>query len=207
MSVKRKYIMQVTKIAPDFTVPAVSAKGEIIKNFNLYDNIEGRYAVLFFYPLDFTFVCPTEMIALHKRMDAFKSRNTEIITVSIDSEFSHKHWRNTPIAEGGIGHVGYTMAADIRHNICKDYGVEHPQEGVALRASIIIDPKKQIRVSMVNDLPVGRNIDELVRLVDALQFADNHGEVCPAGWQQGKAAFEPNSEGISSFLEEHAEEL
>ncbi len=199
--------MQVTKLAPDFTVSAVAADGTIINDFNLYDTIEGKYALLFFYPLDFTFVCPTEMIALDKRMQAFKQRDTVVISISIDSEFSHKHWRETPVSKGGIGPVNYIMAADIQHTICQAYGVEHPAEGVALRASFIIDPRKQVRVSMVNDLPVGRNIDELVRLVDALQFADKHGEVCPAGWQQGRAAFQPNAEGISEYLTEHAEQL
>ncbi|MEC8383135.1 MAG: peroxiredoxin [Pseudomonadota bacterium] len=200
-------MMQVTNIAPDFTVPAVSAEGEILDAFNLYEEIEGQYALLFFYPLDFTFVCPTEMIALDKRMAAFTEKNTKVIAISVDSAFSHNQWRKTPVNQGGIGAVNYTMAADVAHHICRAYGVEHPQEGVALRASIIIDPAKQIRVKMVNDLPVGRNIDELVRLVGALQFVDTHGEVCPAGWQHGDDGFKADPEGISSYLEEHAESL
>ncbi len=199
--------MQVTKLAPDFTVSAVMPSGEIMNDFNLYEAIEGKYAVLFFYPLDFTFVCPTEMIALDKRMQAFKQKDTVVISVSIDSEFSHKHWRDTPIEKGGIGPVNYTMAADIKHDICKAYDALHPAEGVALRKSIIIDPRKQIRVSMTNDLPVGRNIDELVRLVDALQFVDKHGDVCPAGWSEGQAAMQPTTTGVSDYLTEHAEQL
>ena len=199
--------MQVTKLAPDFTVPAIDAEGKIEEAFNLYDKIDGKYAVLFFYPLDFTFVCPTEMIALDKRMKMFKERNVEVIAVSIDSHFSHLKWRNTAVNEGGIGPVKYTMAADIRHHICRSYDVEHPQEGVALRATLIIDPKKQIRVQMVNDLPVGRNIDEIVRLVDALKFTDKHGQVCPAGWAEGKGAFDANPEGVKEYLLENAELL
>lgn len=199
--------MQVTKLAPDFTVSAVMPSGEIINDFNFYEAIEGKYAVLFFYPLDFTFVCPTEMIALDKRMQAFNEKDTVVISVSIDSEFSHKHWRDTPIEKGGIGSVNYIMAADIKHDICNAYNALHPAEGVALRKSIIIDPRKQIRVSMTNDLPVGRNVDELVRLVDALQFVDKHGQVCPAGWSEGQAAMQPTETGVASYLTEHAEQL
>jgi len=199
--------MQVTNIAPDFTVPGVSAAGEIVDSLNFYDLTQGKYALLFFYPLDFTFVCPTEMVALHKRMQAFKKLDTVVMAVSIDSEFSHYKWRQTPINQGGIGPVDYIMAADIQHHVCRAYGVEHPQSGVALRASIIIDPARNIRVKMVNDLPVGRSVDELVRLVEAVQYTDKHGEVCPAGWQQGQEAMQASQDGVASYLAEHAEAL
>ena len=199
--------MLVTKMAPDFTVPAVDKNGEIISDFNFYEKTKDKYSVLFFYPLDFTFVCPTEMIALDKRMQALTERGVEVIAVSIDSQFTHARWRQTPIKEGGIGPVRYTMAADVKHHICRAYGVEHPAEGVALRASFIISPDKQVRVQMINDLPVGRNIDEIIRLVDALQFTDKHGEVCPAGWMQGKQAFSANPQGVANYLKEHEEAL
>ena len=199
--------MLVTKAAPDFTSPAVLKDGTIDNAYNFYEKTKDRYSVLFFYPLDFTFVCPTEMIALHKRMQEFENRGVEVIAVSIDSQHTHARWRQTPVNEGGIGVVDYTMIADVKHHICRAYGIEHPAEGVALRASFIISPAKQVRVQMVNDLPVGRNIDEIIRLVDALKFTDEHGEVCPAGWQQGKQAFSASQSGVSKYLEENATEL
>ena len=199
--------MNVGQQASDFTCAAVSPQGEIIDQFNLYEAIEGQYAVLFFYPLDFTFVCPTEMIALNKRMQKFKQLNTKVIAVSIDSQFTHLKWRDTAINDGGIGPVDYTMAADVSHAICQAYGVEHNEAFVAYRASIIIDTNKKIRVKHVNDLPVGRNIDELVRTVQALQYTDKHGEVCQAGWQEGNTGFQPSPKGVSQFLAETADQL
>jgi peroxiredoxin (alkyl hydroperoxide reductase subunit C) len=192
--------------APDFTAPAVNKVGEIIGQFNLAQNIKGKYALLFFYPLDFTFVCPSELIALDKRMDQFNERNVEVIGISIDSHFTHKAWRDTPVNEGGIGAVNYSLVADISHKIAKDYGVQHP-DGVAFRAAILIDKAGTVRVQMVNDLPIGRNIDELVRLVDALQFHEAHGEVCPAGWTKGQKGMTATPAGVASYLAEHAQKL
>src|SRR3990167_5576238 len=142
--------------APDFTVPAVLGSGEIIDKFNLYDNIKGKYGLVFFYPLDFTFVCPSELIALHHRMSEFSSRGVEVVAVSIDSHFTHNAYRNTPVEQGGIGPVGYTLAADMTHAICQAYGVEHPVAGVAFRGAFVIDNHGMVRSQIVNDLPIGR---------------------------------------------------
>ena len=196
----------VGKQAPDFTVPAVLGNGSIVEEFNLYDAIKGKYAVVFFYPLDFTFVCPSELIALDKRMDKFTEMGVEVISVSIDSHFTHNAWRNTPVNNGGIGAVKYTMAADIDHGICKAYDVE-TMGGVALRGAFIIDKDGVVRAQNINDLPLGRNIDELIRMVDALQFHEEHGEVCPAGWNKGDKGMNASPEGVAKYLSESAEAL
>ena len=193
--------------APDFTVPAVLGNGEIADKFQLSEVIKDKYAIIFFYPLDFTFVCPSELIALDKRMDEFNKRGVEVIGVSIDSQFTHNAWRNTAISDGGIGKVRYTLAADVNHGICQSYGVEHPEAGVAFRGAFVIDKNGMVRSQIVNDLPLGRNIDELVRLVDALQFHEEHGEVCPAGWQKGDAGMTPTPAGVASYLEGNASAL
>lgn len=193
--------------APDFTVPAVLGTGEIVNQFNLYEATKGQYAVVFFYPLDFTFVCPSELIALDHRMADFKSRGVKVISVSIDSHFTHNAYRNTSVNNGGIGPVSFTMAADMTHSICQTYGVEHPVAGVALRAAFIIDKHGIVRSQMVNDLPIGRDIDELLRLVDAIQFADEHGEVCPAGWKKGQAGMKASPQGVAEYLSKHSEGL
>lgn len=194
------------KKAPDFTVPAVLANGEIVDTFTLSEAIKGKYGILFFYPLDFTFVCPSELIALDHRIGAFKERNVEVIGVSIDSQYTHNAWRNTPIEKGGIGPVKYTLAADMTHEIAKSYHVES-EGGVAFRGAFIIDSKGLIRSVIVNDLPLGRNIDELVRLVDALQFHEEHGEVCPANWKKGERGMNASTDGVASYLSENAESL
>lgn len=193
--------------APDFCVPAVMANGTIVEGFCLSDTIKDRYGLLFFYPLDFTFVCPSELIALDHRIEEFKKRNIEVITVSIDSQFTHHAWRNTPINQGGIGAVRFSVVADIRHQICQDYGVEHPDAGVALRAAFVIDKTGIVRAQVVNDLPLGRNIDELLRLFDALQFHEAHGEVCPANWNKGDKGMQPSSKGVVEYLTEHGDSL
>lgn len=197
----------VGKMAPDFTSAAVLATGEIVNEFNLAKALKGKYGLIFFYPLDFTFVCPSELIALDRRIPQFKALNVEVVAVSIDSHFSHNAWRNTPIEAGGIGPVQYTMAADITHSICRDYGIEHPQIGIAFRAAFLIDKSGIVRSQLVNDLPIGRNIDEILRLVDALQYHEQNGEVCPAGWKKGDKAMKPSPAGVASFLAEHAENL
>lgn len=193
--------------APDFTVSAVLANGEITDKFNLHSVCNNKYGLIFFYPLDFTFVCPSELIALNRRMEEFKKRNVEVIAVSIDSQFTHNAYRNTPVADGGIGPVNFTLAADITHSVCQSYGVEHPVAGVALRGAFIIDKKGIVRSQLVNDLPIGRNIDEIIRIIDAVQFFEENGEVCPAGWQKGKAAMKASPTGVVDYLKANAEEL
>jgi len=196
----------VGKQAPDFTVPAVLGDGSIVDEFSLSETIKGKYAVVFFYPLDFTFVCPSELIALDHRMDKFKVLGVEVIAVSIDSHFTHNAWRNTDINNGGIGQVKYTMAADIDHGICKAYDVE-TAGGVALRGAFLIDNEGVVRAQNINDLPLGRNIDELVRLVEALQFHEEHGEVCPAGWNKGDKGMNATPEGVAEYLANESDKL
>jgi peroxiredoxin (alkyl hydroperoxide reductase subunit C) len=193
--------------APDFTAAAVMANGEIVSDFTLSKVIHKKFAVIFFYPLDFTFVCPSELIALDHRMDEFKKRHTEVIGVSIDSQFTHNAWRNTPVANGGIGQVRYPLVADVNHYICQSYGVEHATAHVALRGAFIIDQNGIVRSQIVNDLPLGRNVDELLRLIDALEFHEKHGEVCPAGWTKGKAAIKPTVDGIATYLAAESQTL
>ena len=159
--------------APNFTASAVLGNGEIVDNYDLKEATQGRYAVVFFYPLDFTFVCPSELIAFDRRLDEFRKREVEVIGVSIDSQFTHNAWRNTPVEKGGIGPVGYTLVADVDHSICQAYGVEHPEAGVAFRGSFLIDKDGVVRHQVVNDLPLGRNIDEMLRMIDALQFTED----------------------------------
>jgi peroxiredoxin (alkyl hydroperoxide reductase subunit C) len=161
---------------------------------------------LFFWPLDFTFVCPTEIIAHDHRIHAFQERGVEVVGVSIDSQFTHFAWRNTPVSEGGIGPVRFPMIADIRHEITRAYGVEHP-EGVALRASFLIDRSGVVQHQVVNNLPLGRSVDEMLRVVDALQFTEEHGEVCPAGWHKGEEGMTPTPEGVADYLLKHGEKL
>jgi peroxiredoxin (alkyl hydroperoxide reductase subunit C) len=196
----------VGKQAPDFTVPAVLADGQIVDSFSFSDAIRGKYAVLFFYPLDFTFVCPSELIAFDHRIEEFKSRGVEVVGVSIDSHFTHNAWRNTPVNQGGIGPVRYTLAADITHSICKDYDVEHAI-GVAFRGSFLIDKNGMVRHQVVNDLPLGRNIDEMLRMIDALQFHEEHGEVCPAGWNKGDSGMNASPAGVAEYLSKNADKL
>lgn len=196
----------VGKQAPDFTVPAVLGNGTIVDEFNFAEATKGKYALVFFYPLDFTFVCPSELIALDHRMDKFKELGVEVIGVSIDSHFTHNAWRNTPINEGGIGAVKYTLAADMQHDICKAYDVES-DGGVAFRGAFLIDPNGTVRAQNINDLPLGRNIDELVRLVEALQFHEAHGEVCPAGWNKGDKGMDATPDGVAAYLSSESDNL
>lgn len=197
----------VSRKAPDFTAPAVLGTGEIVDNYNFAEATKGKPAVVFFYPLDFTFVCPSELIAFDKRLGEFQKRGVEVIGVSIDSHFSHNAWRNTAINDGGIGQVGYTLVADMKHEICQAYDVEHPAEGVAFRGSFLIDKEGTVRHQVVNDLPLGRNVDEMIRMVDALQFHEEHGEVCPAGWNQGDKGMDASPDGVAKYLSEEADKL
>ncbi len=193
--------------APDFTAPAVLGNGEIVEDYNFKNSTEGKYAVVFFYPLDFTFVCPSELIAFDHRLQEFKKRNVEVIGISIDSHFTHNAWRNTPINEGGIGQVGYTLVADMTHAICKGFDVETPDGAVAFRGSFLIDKDGIVRHQVVNDLPLGRNVDEMLRMVDALQFTEEHGEVCPAGWKEGDKGMTATPDGVATYLGEEADKL
>ena len=193
--------------APNFTAAAVLPNGEIKNDFNLCQAIEKKYAILFFYPLDFTFVCPSELIALDNRIEEFTKRDALVLGVSIDSQFTHAAWRNTPIEKGGIGPVQYPLIADVNHHICQAYGVEHPTQHVALRGAFIIDKKGIVRSQIVNDLPIGRNVDELLRTIDAIAFHETHGEVCPAGWTKGKAAIKPTAAGIANYLATESTQL
>jgi len=196
----------VGKAAPDFNAVAVLGNNDFNTTFNLKKHISGKYAVIFFYPLDFTFVCPSELIAFDHRLDEFRKRNVEVIGVSIDSEYSHLAWKNTPVNSGGIGQVRYPLVADIKHEICKAYDVE-AEDGTAYRGSFLIDRAGVVRHQVVNDSPLGRNIDEMLRMVDALQFHEEHGEVCPAGWSKGKAGMKESSEGVAEYLSAHAKDL
>jgi len=196
----------VTREAPDFVATAIMPNGIIEEKFRLSD-LRGKYVVLFFWPLDFTFVCPTEIIAFDNRIDKFKERSVEVVGVSIDSQFTHFAWREAPIERGGIGKVHFPMIADVKHEITKAYGIEHPEEGVAMRASFLIDKEGIVQHQVVNNLPLGRNVDEMLRVIDALQFTEEYGEVCPAGWQKGEKGMKPTTEGVSEYLEANAEKL
>jgi peroxiredoxin (alkyl hydroperoxide reductase subunit C) len=193
--------------APDFCAAAVLANGEVEPKFHFWNEIKNKYAVLVFYPLDFTFVCPTEIIALDHRIAEFEKRNTKVITVSIDSQFTHAAWRNTPVKQGGIGAVHFPMVADVNHSICQAYGIEHPEAAVAFRATFVIDRQGIVRSEIVNDLPIGRNIDESIRLIDAIQFFEEHGEVCPANWKQGETGMKADAKGVASYLSSHEDKL
>ena len=196
----------VGKQAPDFTAPAVLGNGEIVDSFTLSEAAKGKKAVVFFYPLDFTFVCPSELLAFDHRIEEFKKRNVEVIGVSIDSHFSHNAWRNTPVNEGGIGAVNFTLVADMTHSICQAYDVES-EGGVAFRGSFLIDEDGLVRHQVVNDLPLGRNVDEMLRMVDALAFHQKNGEVCPAGWNEGDKGMVASPEGVASYLTDNADNL
>ena len=196
----------VGKPAPDFDVAAVLGTGEIVDSYKRSEAMAGKYGLIFFYPLDFTFVCPSELIALDHRMDKFRELGVEVVAVSIDSQITHNAWRNTDINAGGIGQVTYTMAADVAHDICRAYDVE-ADGGVAFRGAFLIDKEGMVRSQLVNDLPLGRNVDELIRLVEALQFHEEHGEVCPAGWNKGDKGMDASPDGVAAYLSENAEGL
>lgn len=191
----------VTKQAPDFTATAVLPDNSMKPDFKLSD-YRGKYVILFFYPLDFTFVCPSEILAFDRAQEAFKAKNCEIIGVSIDSQFSHWAWKNTPINQGGIGNIQYPLVSDLDKSISRQYGVLL-DAGIALRGTFLIDRDGIVRHAVVNDLPLGRNIDEALRMVDALQFHEQHGDVCPANWQEGKEAMTPTAAGVAEYLAKH----
>jgi peroxiredoxin 2/4 len=192
--------------APDFTAAAVLGDGSITETFKLSDFKGKKYVALFFWPLDFTFVCPSEIIAHNNRIKQFEERGVQLVGVSIDSQFTHFAWRATPVNKGGIGEVKFPMVADVSHQITRNYGIEN-EGGVALRGSFLIDKNGIVQHQVVNNLPLGREVDELLRVVDALQFTEVHGEVCPAGWKKGDEAMKPTAEGVASYLAKHAEAL
>ncbi len=192
--------------APDFTAAAVLGDGSITENFKLSDYRGKKYVVLFFYPLDFTFVCPSEIIAHNNRVKQFEERGAQLIGVSIDSQFSHYAWRNTPVDKGGIGPIAFPLVADVKHEIAKAYDVE-AAGGVAYRGSFLIDKNGVVQHQVVNNLPLGREVDEMLRLVDALQFTEKHGEVCPAGWKKGDEGMKPTADGVAKYLAKHASQL
>ncbi|HPO15734.1 MAG TPA: peroxiredoxin [Candidatus Hydrogenedentes bacterium] len=194
--------VQVTKPAPDFTATAVMADNTFNEKFQLSD-LKGKYVVLFFYPLDFTFVCPSEIIAFDKKLKEFKNRNCEVVGVSVDSHFSHWAWKNTPVEKGGIGNIQYPLVADITKNIAREYGVLF-NDAIALRGLFLIDKEGVVRHALINDLPLGRSVDEVIRLLDALQHVEKHGEVCPANWRKGEEAMKPSASGVADYLAKHS---
>ncbi|NQV14928.1 peroxiredoxin [bacterium] len=214
--------MLVTNPAPQFTATAIMGDNSF-KEISLSD-YKGKKVVLFFYPLDFTFVCPTEILAFNHRLADFEKRGVQVLGCSVDSKWSHFGWKNTPINNGGIGDIKYPILADIDKSIARAYdvlkgsipaavltdeGEEETSIGgdVALRASFLIDEEGTVRHAVINDLPLGRNIDEMLRMVDALAFNQEHGEVCPAGWQEGDATMKENFESVASYLENNADKL
>ena len=190
----------VAKPAPDFTAQAVMPDGSF-KEIKLSD-YKGKYVILFFYPLDFTFVCPTEIIAFSTKMDEFKKKNTEVLGVSIDSHFSHLAWRNTDRKQGGLGDIAYPLVADVNKKITYDYGVMH-EAGIAFRGLFLIDTNGIVQHQLINNLPLGRNIDEALRMVDALQFHEKNGEVCPANWSEGSDGMKADPAGSKEYFEKH----
>jgi len=192
----------VTQEAPDFTADAImpdNSFGQITLS-----SLKGKYVVLFFYPLDFTFVCPSEILAFNKKLEEFKSRNCEVIGVSVDSKFTHLAWKNTKLEDGGIGNIQYPLVADLNKNIAQSYGILF-NNSVALRGLFLIDTKGMVRHSVINDLPLGRNVAEALRMVDALQFVETHGDqVCPANWTEGDEAMKPTAAGVASYLSKNA---
>lgn len=191
----------VTKTAPLFKAQAVLGNNQIEElDLAAY---KGKYVILFFYPLDFTFVCPTEIIAFDKKLKAFQSRGAEVIGVSVDSQYTHFAWKNTPVEKGGIGNIQYPLVADLDKKIAEQYGVLL-ESGVALRGLFLIDKEGIVRHALVNDLPLGRSVDEAVRLLDALRFTEEHGEVCPANWKEGDDAMSETSESVAGYLAKHA---
>lgn len=191
----------VTKQAPDFTAQAVMPDNSMAEV--TLSSYRGKYVVLFFYPLDFTFVCPSEILAFNKAAKTFAKKNTVLLGVSVDSQFSHYAWRQTPVNKGGIGEIGFPLVADLDKKIARAYDVLL-NDAVALRGLFLIDTHGVVRHQLVNDLPIGRNVDEAIRTLDALQFTEEHGEVCPANWKEGEEAMKPTAEGVASYLAKHS---
>ncbi len=196
----------VGKAAPDFTAKAIMPDNSIQSDFNLRNYARDHKTVLFFYPLDFTFVCPSEILAFNNRLGEFTDRNTKLVAISVDSHFSHLAWKNTPYNKGGVGNIQFPMVSDITKTATGYYNILH-EDGIALRGTFIIDEKFIVRHLSVNDLPIGRNVDEVLRLIDAIDFNTQHGEVCPAGWHKGDEGINPSHKGIAHYLASNAEKL
>ncbi|WP_341764022.1 peroxiredoxin [Candidatus Tisiphia endosymbiont of Beris chalybata] len=196
----------VGKAAPDFTAKAIMPDNSIESEFNFKNYASDHKVVLFFYPLDFTFVCPSEIIAFNNRLSEFTERNTKLIAISVDSHFSHLAWKNTPYNKGGVGDIQFPMVSDINKTATEHYNILH-EEGISLRGTFIIDEKFIVRHLSVNDLPIGRNVDEVLRLIDAIEYNTKHGEVCPAGWNKGDEGINPSHKGIAHYLASNAEKL
>lgn len=196
----------VGKQAPNFVANAVMPNNDIKSDFDLIKYLNGDVGVLFFYPLDFTFVCPTEIIAFNHRLGDFSSRRAKVIAVSVDSHFSHLAWKRTSVNNGGIGNVQMPLVSDLNKSISREYGVLF-NDNISLRASFLIDKKGIVRHQVVNDFPLGRNVDEMLRMIDALQHHEEHGEVCPAGWNKGEEAMKPTTDGVSDYLTSNADKL
>ena len=192
----------VTKEAPDFTAQAVMPDNSFAEV--KLSSYRGKYVVLFFYPLDFTFVCPSEIIAFDAALPRFEQKNAQVLGCSVDSHFTHLAWKNTPRKQGGIGPIKYPLVSDLTKQIAKDFGVLLEQGGVALRGLFLIDRKGVVRHALINDLPLGRSVDEALRVLDALRFHEEHGDVCPANWHEGEEAMKPTAEGVASYLAKHA---
>ena len=203
----------VGKKAPHFSAPAVVNGGEMIENFSLDQYRGKKHVIFFFYPADFTFVCPTEIIAFQKKMEEFDKRNVAVVGCSVDSQFSHWKWLQTELKDGGIKGVKYPIVADQAQTIAENFDVlagnyEYEEDGeikfngtpMAYRGTFLIDKNGVVRHQVVNDMPLGRSITEILRMVDALQFNEKHGEVCPADWHEGEEAMKPTQEGVSSYL-------
>lgn len=188
----------VGKKAPHFNAKAVVGK-KIINDFTL-DDFRGKYVTFFFYPLDFTFVCPTELHAFQEKLAEFENRNCHIVGCSVDSHFSHLAWINTPRSKGGIEGVCYPLVSDLNKKIAEDYGVLVPGEGIAYRGLFLIDKEGKVRHQVVNDLPLGRSVDEALRILDALIYFEKNGEVCPANWREGCATMKPTQEGLEKYF-------
>ncbi|MCE3006282.1 MAG: peroxiredoxin [Alphaproteobacteria bacterium] len=196
----------VGKEAPDFTASAVLADNSIKADFNLKSHLKGKMGVLFFWPLDFTFVCPSEIIAFDNRIEEFKKRGVELIGVSVDSQYTHYAWKTTPVDKGGIGNIRFPMVADITKSIARDYDVLLGN-AVAFRGTFLIDKKGIVRHQIINDLPLGRNVEETLRTIDALIFHEEHGEVCPANWKKGDSGMKATAEGVATYLKNNAKAL
>jgi len=196
----------VGKEAPNFIANAVMPNNTFRNDFELKKYLNGEMGVIFFYPLDFTFVCPTEIIAFNNRLGEFTSRHVKVVAISVDSHFSHHAWKQTPVTSGGIGNIQIPMVSDLNKTISRDYGILF-NDNIALRASFLVDKKGMVRHQVVNDFPLGRNIDEMVRMVDSLAHFEEYGEVCPAGWNKGQDAMKPTSEGVSDYLTSNVEKL
>jgi len=196
----------VGKEAPNFQSKAIMPDNEIEFEFDLRGYANGAKVVLFFYPLDFTFVCPSEIIAFHNRLGEFASTNTKVVAVSVDSHFSHLAWKHMPHSKGGIGNVQFPIVSDLNKYVSSVYNVLN-DDGISMRGTFIIDENFILRHMHVNDLPLGRNVDEVIRIISAIDHHNEYGEVCPAGWDKGKEAMTASSEGVADYLASNAEKL